>query len=141
MEKKVIMGNPDLEKISTSYVERQNLTLRMGIRRMARLTNAYSKKARNHAAAISLHVAFYNLCRVHETLTITPAMAIGVADHVWTIGELIHEALETPAEPTAPITPATPPTLPRDPQTALLAGRRPFKLLVIRGGKMTKPKA
>jgi hypothetical protein len=96
----------------------------------------YSKKFRNHSAAIALHVAFYNFVRVHETLRITPAMAIGVTDHVWTIGELIHKALEMPTEPTAPITPATPPTLLRDPQTGLLPGRRPFKLRVIRGGKM-----
>ncbi len=112
----------------------------MGIRRMTRLTNAYSKKFRNHAAATSLHVAYYNFCRVHETLRITPAMAIGVTKHIWTIGELINKALEMPTEPTAPITPVTPPTLPRDPQTGLLAGRHPFKLTVIRGGKITAPR-
>jgi IS1 family transposase len=136
VEKRVIMGNPDEEKISTSYVERQNLTLRMGIRRMTRLTNAYSKKFRNHAAAMSLHVAFYNFCRVHETLRITPAMAIGVTKHIWTVGELIHEALNAPVEPPAPTAPV-PPTLPRDSETGLLAGRRPFRLQVIRGGKLT----
>lgn len=135
VEKQVITGNPNPERISTSFVERQNLTLRMGIRRMTRLTNAYSKRFRNHAAAIALHVAHYNLCRVHETLRITPAMAIGVTDHVWTIGELIQAALATPAEPT-PIVPTTPPRLPHDPRTGLLAGRRPFTLRMIPGGKI-----
>ncbi len=136
VEKRVIMGNPDPGRICTSYVERQNLTLRMSIRRMTRLTNAYSKKYRNHAAAISLHIGFYNFCRVHESLRITPAMAIGVTKHIWTIGELIHEALNAPAEPPAPTVPV-PPTLPRDPETGLLAGRRPFKLRVIRGGRIS----
>ena len=107
----------------------------MGIRRMTRLTNAYSKRLRNHAAAIALYVVHYNFCRVHETLRITPAMAIGVTTHIWTIGELIQTALATPTEPT-PIAPTTPPKLPRDPQTGLLAGGRPFKLRVIRGGKI-----
>ena len=135
VEKQVITGNPDPGKISTSYVERQNLTLRMGIRRMTRLTNAYSKRFRNHAAAIALHVAHYNLCRVHETLRVTPAMAIGVTTHIWTVGELIQDALAMPAEP-SPIVPAAPPKLPRDPGTGLLVGRRPFTLRVIRGGKL-----
>lgn len=136
IEKKVIVGKPDQEKISTSFVERQNLTLRMGIRRMTRLTNAHSKKLQNHKAAISLHVGFYNFCRVHETLRITPAMAVGVTDHVWTIGELISKALAAPSETPAPIAPATPPTLPRDPETGLLVGRKPFKLRMIPGGKI-----
>ncbi len=135
VEKQVITGNPDPRYICTSYVERQNLTLRMGIRRMTRLTNAYSKKFRNHAAAISLHLAQYNFCRVHETLRITPAMALGVTTHIWTIGELIQTALATPEEPT-PMAPITPPRLPRDPKTGLLVGRQPFKLRVIRGGKL-----
>jgi hypothetical protein len=133
METQVIRGNPDPERISTSFVERQNLTLRMGIRRMTRLTNAYSKRFRNHAAAIALHVAHYNFCRVHETLRMTPAMAIGVAKHIWTIGELIQKALDAPATP-PPVAPA--PTLPRDPRTGLLVGRQPFKLRIIPGGKI-----
>jgi IS1 family transposase len=137
VKKRVLIGNPDQTKISTSFVERQNLTLRMGLRRMTRLTNGYSKKLRNHEAAISLHVAFYNFVRVHETLRITPAMAIGITDHVWTIGELMYKALETLAEPPAPIAPVRPRLLPRDPQSGLLAGRRPFTLRVIRGGKLT----
>lgn len=136
IQKRVITGNPDQTKISTSFVERQNLTLRMNMRRMTRLTNAHSKKLENHEAATALHIGFYNFVRVHETLRVTPAMAVGVTDHVWTIGELISKALDAPAEPSAPITPITPPRLPRDPQTGLLAGRRPFRLTVIRGGKI-----
>ena len=134
VEKQVITGSPDPERISTSFVERQNLTLRMGIRRMTRLTNAYSKKLRNHIGAIGLHVGYYNYVRVHETLRITPAMSLGVTDHVWAIGELIHQALAT-LEPT-PVEPSTPPTLPRDPATGLLVGRKPFTLRIIPGGKI-----
>ena len=78
--------------ISTSYVERQNLTLRMQQRRFTRLTNGFSKKLENHRAAVSLYVSHYNLCRVHESLRITPAMALGVTDHIWGIGELIEAA-------------------------------------------------
>ena len=79
--------------ISTSYTERANLTLRMASRRFTRLTNAFSKKLENHAAAVALYVAHYNFCRVHEALRITPAMALGITDHIWTIGELIEAAL------------------------------------------------
>ena len=86
------MGAP--RHISTSYVERQNLTLRMSQKRFARLSNGFSKKLANHAAAVALYVAHYNLCRVHETLRITPAMAVGVTDHIWTIGELLDAALD-----------------------------------------------
>ncbi len=86
------MGKPDPKKISTSLVERQNLSLRMSQRRFTRLTNAFSKKLENHCAAVSLYVAHYNLCRVHETIRITPAMALGVTDHIWTIGKLIEAA-------------------------------------------------
>ncbi len=105
----VISGAP--VEISTSYVERQNLTVRMASRRFTRLTNGFSKKLENHAAAVALYVASYNFCRPHETLTpnakhqTTPAMAIGLTDHVWTFGELIDAALgavpPTPT-PTAP---------------------------------------
>ena len=84
-----VNGDPSPENISTSYVERQNLTMRMSMRRFMRLTNAFSKKVENLPAAVSLHFAFYNLCRVHQTLGTTPAVAAGVADHVWTIDELI----------------------------------------------------
>lgn len=84
-----INGNPDSEQISTSHVERLNLTMRMSMRRYTRLTNAFSKKVENLAAAVSLHFFHYNFCRVHKTLGTTPAVAAGVADHVWTLDELI----------------------------------------------------
>jgi transposase-like protein/IS1 family transposase len=88
--KQKIVGNPDLAKASTSHIERQNLTIRMGMRRMTRLTNAFSKKWMNLKWAYALHFAFYNFCRIHNTLRITPAMESGITDHVWTIEELIH---------------------------------------------------
>lgn len=86
---KVRQGNPNEEHISTSYVERQNLTMRMAIRRFTRLTNAFSKKLDNLKAAIALHFAFYNFCRVHKSLRCTPAMEAGITDHVWSITELL----------------------------------------------------
>lgn len=89
--KKNVIGWPS--RISTSYIERQNLTLRMQQRRFTRLTNGFSKKLENHCAAVALYVAHYNLCRVHEALRITPAMHLGLTDHVWTIGELVNAAL------------------------------------------------
>src|SRR5918912_3612508 len=96
----VVAGNPDPALISTSYVERQHLTVRMQCRRFTRLTNAFSKRLRNHKAAVALYVAHYNLCRVHETLRMTPAMALGVTYHIWTIADLIKAALSTmPQEP------------------------------------------
>lgn len=85
-----VIGRPRREHISTSFVERQNLSLRMGSRRFTRLTNGFSKKLANHEAAVSLYVAHYNLCRVHEALRITLAMGLGVTDHIWTIGELVE---------------------------------------------------
>lgn len=84
-----ITGNPDPDKISTSHVERQNLTMRMSMRRYTRLTNAFSKKVENHAAAVSLHFLHYNFVRVHQTLGTTPAVAAGVADHRWNLSEII----------------------------------------------------
>jgi len=84
----VISGDPDPDYISTSYVERQNLTMRMGMRRYTRLTNAFSKKIENLYAAVALHFLHYNFARVHKTLGKTPAMAAGVADHVWTPVEI-----------------------------------------------------
>jgi hypothetical protein len=84
-----VSGNPDYAHVSTSYVERQNLTMRMGMRRFTRLTNAFSKKAENHEAAIALHYMYYNFARIHQTLRVTPAMEAGVADHVWTLEEII----------------------------------------------------
>ena len=86
---RTISGNPDEKLISTSYVERQNLTMRMSMRRFTRLTNAFSKKVENLAAAVSLHFMHYNFCRVHKTLGTTPAVAAGVADHVWTLAEIV----------------------------------------------------
>ncbi len=87
-----MIGNPDESKISTSFVERQNLTMRMGMRRFTRLTNGFSKKVENHAAAIALHFMWYNFGRKHQTLKTTPAMAAGVADHIWSIGEVVSLA-------------------------------------------------
>lgn len=86
------------------YVERQNLTLRMSSRRFTRLTNGFSKKLECHVAALSLHVAFYNLCRVHESLRTTPAVSLGIADRPWSIGDLIDAALAT--QPQTPETSA-----------------------------------
>jgi IS1 family transposase len=94
-----VSGNPDLEKISTSYVERQNLTMRMGMRRFTRLTNAFSKKVENLAAAVSLHFAYYNFCRVHQTLKTTPAVAAGITDHVWKLDELVALLAEIESAP------------------------------------------
>lgn len=84
-----IIGSPDPDHISTSHVERLNLTTRMSVRRFTRLTNAFSKKLQNHTAAISLHFAYYNYCRKHQTLGMTPAQAAGLTDHTWTLAELI----------------------------------------------------
>ncbi len=85
---KTVSGNPDPKHVSTSFVERQNLTMRMQIRRFTRLTNAFSKKVDNHRHSVALHYMFYNFCRVHQTLRCTPAMEAGLTDHVWTIEEL-----------------------------------------------------
>ena len=86
----VIAGNPDQAHISTSLVERQNLTMRMSMRRFTRLTNAFSKKVENLAAAVSLHFAHYNFVRVHRTLRVTPAMEAGVSTRLWTLDELVE---------------------------------------------------
>src|SRR5207253_10570675 len=99
VSKTVVCGDPDEEKISTSFVERFNLTTRMQMRRFTRLTSGFSRKIENHRAAIALYLAWYNLCRIHETLRCTPAMALGVTDHVWTIGELVQAALDAPVPP------------------------------------------
>jgi IS1 family transposase len=84
-----INGDPDRKHISTSYVERQNLTMRMSMRRFTRLTNGFSKKVENHAHAIALHYMNYNFCRIHQTLRVTPAMAAGLTDHVWELEEVV----------------------------------------------------
>jgi IS1 family transposase len=141
-EKTVIWGRPDESKISTSYVEQFNLTTRMQMRRFTRLTNGFSKKLVNHRAAIALHLAHYNLCRVHETLRVTPAIQLGVTDHIWTVGELVDAALG--AQPTPPPPTPVPPQRP----TGMSAGKAKGdthpafgkKLRVIRGGKANSPR-
>jgi IS1 family transposase len=89
---KVVSGNPDPKHVSTSFVERQNLTMRMSMRRFTRLTNAHSKKLENHRHAVAMFYAYYNFCRVHQTLRVTPAMEAGLTDHVWSIEEFIISA-------------------------------------------------
>lgn len=89
-DKIAIYGNPDMDKVSTSHVERHNLSTRMQSRRYTRLTNAFSKKLEKHAAALALWFAYYNFCRVHRTLRVTPAMEAGLTDHVWTLKELLR---------------------------------------------------
>jgi hypothetical protein len=88
-ERKRMMGNPDPLHISTSYVERQNLTMRMHMRRFTRLTNGHSKKIENHIYAVALHFMFYNFAKIHETIRCTPAMEAAVSNHVWSIGEIV----------------------------------------------------
>jgi len=91
--KQVIQGNPDIKDVSTSYVERQNLTMRMSMRRFTRLTNAFSKKVENHVLALSLYFMYYNFARPHKSLAnpypTTPAMATGLTKHIWTIEEIV----------------------------------------------------
>jgi IS1 family transposase len=87
-EKTEVRGRPDPDHISTSYVERQNLNMRMGMRRFTRLTNAFSKKVENHGHAIALFYMYYNFARIHQTLRVTPAMEAGISDHVWSIEEI-----------------------------------------------------
>jgi IS1 family transposase len=103
VERDVVSGVP--AEISTSYVERSHLTLRMSSKRFARLGNGFSKRLENHSAAVSLYVVFYNLCRTHEALRTRPAVALGISDRVWSIGDLIDAALAT--QPIAP-TPTAP---------------------------------
>jgi len=86
--KEVKIGDPDMAHISTSYVERSNLTLRMGCRRFTRLTNAFSKKVENHGHALALHFMYYNFGRIHKTLRVTPAMEAGLSDHIWSLEEI-----------------------------------------------------
>jgi len=92
--KLVIQGKPDMKQVSTSYIERQNLTMRMNMRRFTRLTNGFSKKIENLEYAIALHYMYYNFCRVHKSLTSpysrTPAMAAGISDHIWTIEDIVR---------------------------------------------------
>jgi IS1 family transposase len=86
---KVVSGDPDPKHVSTSFAERQNLTMRMPMRRFTRLTNGFSKKLENHGHALALYFMHYNFCRIHQTLRVTPAMQAGLSDHVWSIEELV----------------------------------------------------
>jgi IS1 family transposase len=128
--KRVVIGASDEAKISTSYVERGNLTIRMCQRRFTRLTNAYSKRLEHLRAAVALHFAVYNFVRVHMTLKVTPAMEAGLTDHVWSMEELITEAyaaLESPPPPPLPQPPPRGGTFGRRPTgTATLPGQLPL---------------
>ena len=84
-----VIGNPDPKHISTSYAERQNLTMRMSMRRFTRLTNGFSKKVDNHEHMLAIYFLYYNFCRVHQTLRITPAMEAGIANHIWSIEDMV----------------------------------------------------
>jgi IS1 family transposase len=95
-----IEGSPDPKHVSTSFAERQNLTLRMSSRRFTRLTNAFSKKVENHALSVALHYMHYNFCRIHKTLRVTPAMAAGVTDHLWSVADIVSMIETTEPVPT-----------------------------------------
>ena len=92
-------GNPDIDHVSTSYVERQNLTMRMSMRRFTRLTNAFSKKLDNHIHALALYFVFYNFTRIHKTLRVSPAMAAGITDRLWSLEDVITKIDELAPEP------------------------------------------
>lgn len=87
---RIVAGDPDKKHVSTSYVERQNLTMRMHMRRFTRLTNAFSKKLENHVCAVALHMVYYNFVRIHKTLRVTPAMAAGVTDRLWDVTDIVQ---------------------------------------------------
>jgi len=89
-KKRRIMGYPDPDHVSTSFAERQNLTMRMSMKRFTRLTNAFSKNVENLAYAVALHFMYYNFARIHQTLRVSPAMEIGVADHLWLLEEIVR---------------------------------------------------
>lgn len=98
MPKTRVQGSPDIGHVSTSYVERQNLTMRMSMRRFTRLTNGFSKKLDNHVHALALYFAFYNFCRIHKTLRMSPPMAAGVTDRPWSLEDVIARIdADTPA--------------------------------------------
>jgi IS1 family transposase len=101
-EIKTVSGVPDPKHVSTSYVERQNLNMRMSMHRFTRLTNAFSKKVENHGHAVALYFAYYNFCRVHQTLHVTPAMEAGLSDHVWRVEELVSLMPEPEAKKRGP---------------------------------------
>ena len=119
-------GRPDLTQVTTNHVERVNLSIRTQLRRHTCWTSGHSKKLARHQAAIALAVAAYNFVCVHETLSVTPAMEYGLTGHVRSVAELIREAEAAPTD-LEPL-PAPPPTLRPD--------RKPFRLRVIRGGKI-----
>jgi hypothetical protein len=98
---KTVIGNPDLAHVSTSFAERQNLTMRMSMRRFTRLTNAFSKKIDNHRHMVALYFMYYNFCRVHQTLRVTPAMEAGLSDHVWSVEESLVERIPNENRPPA----------------------------------------
>jgi len=100
IRKERIMGSPDINHVSTSYVERSNLTMRMHMRRFTRLTNGFSKKVENHAYAVALHMMYYNFVRIHKTLKVSPAMAAGVTDRLWEIGDIAALVDAADAKPT-----------------------------------------
>ena len=118
------VGNPDLSNVTTNHVERVNLTIRTQLRRHTRKTSGHSKKLENHEAAIALLIAYYNFCRVHESLCVTPAMEYGLTRTIWSVADLIREAEATPTE-IEPLPDVVPP-----PPPGLLPGRRRFKLYV-----------
>jgi hypothetical protein len=102
IQKHRIEGDPDPRHVSTSYVERQNLTMRMSMRRFTRLTNAFSKKVENHALSVALHYMHYNFVRIHKTLRFTPAMAAGVTDRLWSVEDIaliVEAAAPKPGRP------------------------------------------
>jgi hypothetical protein len=117
VSREVMLGDPE-QYVSTSYVERQNLSLRIGSGRFTRLTNGLSNKLDNHIAAVALYVAHYNLCRTHEALRTTPAKAIGVADRAWSIAQLVDAALAV-----APLLPTETPPDRRRKFTVIEGGR------------------
>lgn len=127
--KNIVKGSPKQELISTSYVERQNLTVRMQMRRFTRLTNAFSKRMRQHAAAVALYVCHYNFCRVHETLKVTPAMALDVTDHVWSVAEMIDAALQIAPEDAPRLPPHVPTPAPSEEAPVETVDERQLSLL------------
>jgi IS1 family transposase len=104
IKKRRVFGRPDMGKVSTSYVERQNLTMRMHMRRFTRLTNGFSKRTEAHANAITLHFAYYNFVRIHQTLRVTPAMAAGVTHRIWDMSDLVAVVEAADAKPNRPAT-------------------------------------
>ena len=111
-ERKRIEGTPDPAHISTSMVERHNLTIRMALRRFTRLTNAFSKRIENHIHALALHFVHYNFIRIHQTLKVTPAMAAGVSKTLWSFEDIVNrmDAMAPPAKPRGPYKPRQPKT-------------------------------